>query len=66
MRIEVYDITGQKIELLLDKQLPAGYHEVEFNAENLSSGVYYYRIAVEDPERKTGEFQDVKKMVLLR
>jgi hypothetical protein len=37
----------------------AGYHEVEFNAQNLSSGIYFYRI-------DAGEFQDVKKMVLLR
>jgi hypothetical protein len=39
--------------------MPAGYHEVEFNAQNLSSGVYFYRI-------EAGEFQDVKKMILLR
>jgi hypothetical protein len=39
--------------------MPAGYHEVEFNAQNLSSGVYLYRI-------KAGEWQDVKKMVLIK
>jgi hypothetical protein len=37
----------------------AGYHEVEFNGSPLSSGIYYYRI-------EAGEFQDVKKMILLR
>jgi hypothetical protein len=36
-----------------------GYHEVEFSAQNLSSGIYFYRI-------QAGEFQDVKKMVLLK
>jgi hypothetical protein len=39
--------------------MPAGNHEVEFNAQNLSSGIYYYRI-------EAGEFQDVKKMALLK
>jgi hypothetical protein len=40
-------------------RLPAGYHEVEFTAQNLSSVIYFYRI-------EAGEFQDVKKMILLR
>lgn len=57
--LEVYNIIGQKIETLLNKPMPAGYHEVEFNAQNLSSGVYFYRI-------EAGKFQDVKKMILLR
>jgi N-acetylneuraminic acid mutarotase len=59
VKIEVYSIIGQKIETLLNKPMPAGYHEVEFNGQNLSSGVYFYRI-------ETGEFQDVKKMILLK
>ena len=63
--IEIYNIIGQKTETLLSKPMPAGYHEVEFNGQNLSSGVYLYRIEVVDPARRTGEWQDVKKMVLL-
>jgi hypothetical protein len=59
VKIEIYNIIGQKIKTLLNKQMPAGYHEVEFNAQNLSSGVYLYRI-------EAGEFQDVKKMILIR
>jgi len=59
VRIEIFNIAGQKISTPLDKKIPAGKHEVEFNAENLSSGIYYYRI-------EAGEFQDVKKMILLR
>ncbi len=48
-----------QIETLFNKPMNAGYHEIEFNAHNLSSGIYFYRI-------EAGEFQDVKKMVLLR
>jgi len=59
VRIEVFNITGQKIRTLLNRKMAAGSHQVEFNAYNLSSGVYYYRI-------EAGEFQDVKKMILLR
>jgi hypothetical protein len=39
--------------------MKAGNHEVEFNGQNLSSGIYYYRI-------EAGEFQDVKKMILIK
>jgi photosystem II stability/assembly factor-like uncharacterized protein len=59
VRIEVYNIAGQKIQTLINKRISAGSHQVEFNSENLSSGVYFYRI-------EAGNFHDVKKMVLLR
>jgi photosystem II stability/assembly factor-like uncharacterized protein len=59
VKIELYNTLGQRVETLLKQNMKAGYHEVEFNAQNLSSGIYFYRI-------KAGEFQDVKKMVLLR
>jgi photosystem II stability/assembly factor-like uncharacterized protein len=57
--IEVYNIAGQKVQTLLNENIAVGNHQVEFNAEYLSSGVYFYKIAA-------GEFQDVKKMILLR
>ena len=59
VKIEIYNTLGQKIETLLNKQMSAGHHEVEFNAQALPSSVYLYRI-------KAGEFQKVKKMVLLK
>jgi len=59
VKIEVYNIIGQKIQTLLNNPMPAGYHEVEFNGQNLSSGIYLYRI-------EAGEWQDVKKMVYLK
>jgi photosystem II stability/assembly factor-like uncharacterized protein len=58
VKIELFNTLGQKVETLLNKAMKAGHHEVEFNAQNLSSGIYY-RI-------EAGEFQDVKKMILLR
>jgi hypothetical protein len=59
VKIEIYNLLGQKIETLLNKFMPSGYHEVEFNGQNLSSGVYLYSI-------EAGEWSDVKKMVLLK
>jgi hypothetical protein len=66
VRIDVYNLAGQKLQTLLSEKISAGSHQVKFNAQNLSSGVYLYRIEVADPARRTGEFQDVKKMILLR
>ena len=57
--LEIFNILGQKIETLLNKTMLAGYHEIEFNGHNLSSGIYMYRI-------KAGDWQDMKKMVLLK
>ena len=59
VKIEVYNIIGQKIETLLNKPISAGYHEVEFSGQNLSAGVYLYRI-------EAGDWQDVKKMILIK
>ena len=58
VRLEVYDIIGQKIETLINQQMQAGDHEIEFEAQNMPSGVYLYKI-------KAGEWTDMKKMVFL-
>jgi len=59
VKIEVYNFLGQKISTLVDKHMPAGYHEVVFNTKNLSSGIYFYKIEA-DP------YQAVKKAILLK
>ncbi|MFC2088910.1 T9SS type A sorting domain-containing protein [Calditrichota bacterium] len=59
VKIEVFNLIGQKIKTLLNKHTPAGSHEVEFNGTDISSGVYFYKI-------ETEKFIDTKKMVLLR
>jgi hypothetical protein len=50
---------GREIETLLSENRKAGYHEITFDASNLPSGVYFYRI-------KAGKFADVKKMILMK
>ena len=59
VEISIYNILGQKIETLLNKYMPAGYHEIKFNGQNLPSGIYLYRI-------EAGEWTDVKKMLLVK
>ena len=59
VKIEIFNLLGQKIETLLNKQMPAGSHEVGFTAKELPSGVYLYRL-------EAGQYQEVKKMILLK
>ena len=56
--IKIYDILGQEVATLLNEFKKADRYEVEFNAAGLASGVYIYRIKVND-------FIESKKMILL-
>jgi hypothetical protein len=57
--LNVYDITGKFIASLLNARQSAGSYEVEFNATNLSSGVYFYTL-------KADEFEKTLRMVVVR
>jgi hypothetical protein len=57
--VEVYNMLGQNIKSLVNKELNEGMHLVEFHGQNFASGLYFYRI-------EAGEFQDVKKMILIK
>ncbi|GJQ64182.1 MAG: hypothetical protein SCALA702_32350 [Melioribacteraceae bacterium] len=61
--LNVYDITGGLVEQVLDENYEAGYYEVNFNANNIPSGTYFYTISasgIENFWQKTG------KMLLLK
>jgi hypothetical protein len=45
VELEVFNILGQKVVTLIDKHLPAGSHEIEFNAFDYPSGIYFYRLS---------------------
>ena len=57
--LKVFDVLGREIETLVNEEQAAGIYEIDWNAENNSSGVYFYRIS-------TGSFSDTKKMLLIR
>lgn len=58
-RLAVYDLLGRELEVLVDGSLAAGRHEVQFNAQNLPSGAYFYRI-------EAGDFVQMRQMTLLK
>ncbi len=57
--LKVYDILGKEIATLVNENKPAGIYEAEFNASQLPSGMYIYKI-------QAGQFLDVKKMLLMK
>jgi len=58
VNLSVFNLLGEKVGQLLNEYMKSGFHEIEFDAANLSSGVYFYKLS-------TDSFQSVKKMILL-
>jgi sugar lactone lactonase YvrE len=59
VRIEIFNILGQRVATLMDEMRDAGEHSVAFDAGDLSSGIYFYTL-------KTDGFSRTKSMVLLK
>jgi hypothetical protein len=57
--LEIYNLLGQKVATLMKENLSAGTHTSEWNATGFASGIYLYRL-------QAGEFEQVRKMILLR
>jgi hypothetical protein len=57
--LSIYNILGQKVLTLVSEKQPAGSHSVEFDAYNLPSGIYYYKLTA-------GTYQQVRKMLLIK
>ncbi len=57
--LKLYNIRGQLISALVDKRMQPGRYKLPFNAGDLASGIYFYHI-------KMGEYQSIKKMILLQ
>ncbi len=57
--LKVYDVLGREITTLVNEELYAGQHTKVFNAENLSSGVYFYKL-------QAGNFSETRKMILTK
>ena len=62
--LKVYDVLGNEVATLVNKEKPAGEYEVEFSVGqnsilSLSSGIYFYQL-------RTADFVEAKKMILLK
>ncbi|RPI70186.1 MAG: T9SS C-terminal target domain-containing protein [Ignavibacteriales bacterium] len=57
--LKVYNALGSEVATLVDEEKPAGIYTANFNASQLPSGVYFYKL-------ETGSMVETKKMILLR
>ena len=63
--LKIYDVLGKEVATLVNEELKAGSYKFNFNANNLTSGIYFYRLQVYTPVH-AGNFTQTKKMILLR
>jgi hypothetical protein len=59
VKVDLYNVMGQKVRTLLDEVKPAGAHTLEVQAGHLPSGVYFYRLTA-------GDFKQTQKMLLMK
>ncbi|MBI5403099.1 MAG: T9SS type A sorting domain-containing protein [Ignavibacteriae bacterium] len=57
--LKVFDGLGKEMQTLVEQELKTGYYETKFNAENMPSGVYFYKLTSDG-------FSDAKKMVIIK
>jgi len=57
--IDIYDILGRKVQALVNKEQQAGSHQAVWNADDFTSGVYFYKLTA-------GDFAESKKMILIK
>jgi hypothetical protein len=57
--LKVYDMTGREVATLVNEEKSEGSYSIDFNASNLSSGVYFYKLTA-------GNFTDTKRMLLVK
>jgi hypothetical protein len=57
--LKVYDVLGNEVATLIDEYKSAGNYEVEFSADELTSGIYFYKL-------QAGSYTETKKLVLMK
>lgn len=59
VNLRVYNFVGEEVKMLLNEEKDAGSYQIKFDAQNLPSGIYFYKL-------NTGSFSETKKMILLK
>lgn len=59
VKLSVYDVTGREVAELINGEIQAGSYNYDFNASNLASGIYFYKL-------EAGNFNSIKKMILVK
>ena len=59
VKLAVYNLVGQVVQVLVDENQPAGFYEMTFDASQLPAGIYLYKLQV-------GDYSSVKRMTLVK
>ncbi len=59
MRLKDFDVLGNEVATLVENEKPEGEYKVEFDGEELTSGIYFYQLIA-------GNYAETKKMILMR
>ena len=59
VKLQIFDVLGRQVDVLVNKTLPIGHHEILWSPNNLSSGFYFYKL-------EAGSFMKTRKMILLK
>jgi hypothetical protein len=67
VKLSIYNLLGQEVNVLINNQIQQpGTYNVTFDARDLTSGIYFYRLTASPIEKGTNSFVEVKKMILLK
>ncbi|HEX9005665.1 MAG TPA: T9SS type A sorting domain-containing protein, partial [Bacteroidota bacterium] len=64
--LRIYDLLGREVDVAFEGPVAAGTHEVQWNARNLASGVYFYRLEATPQDGRGGKITQTKKMLFLQ
>jgi len=64
--LKIYDTCGKQISVLVNQKQTPGIYSVQFDSNDISSGIYFYKLNVVDLTGRTGGFTDTKRMVFLK
>jgi 5-hydroxyisourate hydrolase-like protein (transthyretin family) len=59
VKMTIYDMTGRAVKTLVNQNMSPGNYEVSFDASNIASGIYFYKL-------EAGSFVSTKKMTLIK
>ena len=63
----IYDVLGREIATLINEQLQPGTYETEWDASNIASGVYFYKLVVSDASTPLSiTYSETRKMVMVK
>jgi hypothetical protein len=57
--LQVLDVLGREIDVLVNREMKPGVYEVEWDAANVPNGIYFYTL-------RTSDFSDTRKMILVK